>query len=117
MAKWTNFDPVNTDYSMTNTTEFPTSVANVNNNINAISVYPNPAIETATINFNLIEANQANVSVIDMTGKTVATVFNGNLAAGAHQFEINVANLATGCYFVQVQTTAGSKTIKLAVTK
>ena len=117
MAVWTNFDPVNTDYSMTNTTQFPTSVANVNNNINAISVYPNPAIETATINFNLIEANQASVSVIDMTGKTVATIFNGNLTAGAHQFEINVANLATGCYFVKVQTEAGAKTIKLAVTK
>jgi len=117
MAKWTNFDPVNTDYSMTNTTEFPTTVANVNNNINAINVYPNPAIETATINFNLIEANQASVSVIDMTGKTVATIFNGNLMAGAHQFEINVADLATGCYFVKVQTEAGAKTIKLAVTK
>ena len=117
MAGWTNFDPVNTDYSMTNTTEFPTTVANVNNNINAISVYPNPAIETATINFNLIEANQANVTVIDMTGKTVATIFNGNLTAGTHQFETNIADLATGCYFVKVQTEAGAKTIKLAVTK
>ena len=117
MAKWTNYDPVNTDYSMTNTTQFPTTVANVNNNINSINVYPNPAIETATINFNLIEANQANVTVIDMTGKTVATIFNGNLTAGAHQFEVNVADLATGCYFVKVQTEAGAKTIKLAVTK
>jgi hypothetical protein len=117
MAKWTNFDPVNTDYSMTNTTEFPTSVANLNNNINAIAVYPNPAIENATINFTMIEASNATVSLIDMTGKTVAAIFNGNLTAGNHQFEINVANLAMGCYFVQVQTSAGSKTIKLSVTK
>ncbi|MGB0917861.1 MAG: T9SS type A sorting domain-containing protein, partial [Flavobacteriales bacterium] len=59
------------------------------------SVYPNPAVNTLTI------ANSgtaiANITLINVTGKTVKTV-------AANTTTIDVSNLTSGVYFLQVQT-------------
>jgi Leucine-rich repeat (LRR) protein len=106
----------NVNYSTTNWTSIDVGVS-FSTNCGAVgikgevenrglSIYPNPAVNNLRIdNENLIITN---VSIIDITGKTLNTI-NGNVST------INVSNLTTGIYFLQVQTENGlmnSKFIK-----
>ena len=80
------------------------SVAEQNN---AIGLYPNPASEQVSF----VLENDAQVSVFDMTGRMVNEV---NLTAGEAQ--LNVSELQSGVYFVNIRyangTTAVSKFVK-----
>lgn len=58
-----------------------------------ISVFPNPANDV----LNVANAENANITIVDMIGNVVATVDN----ASSNQ-SINISNLANGTYFVRV---------------
>jgi hypothetical protein len=77
------------------------------NNIQSVSLYPNPAREQ--VSFNL--ENDAQVSVFDMMGRKVIEM---NAVAGEAQ--LNVSQLENGVYFINVRyangTTAVSKFVK-----
>ncbi len=61
--------------------------------------YPNPAVGSTTINYELATASENVVlSVYDMTGKLVKTVDQGNQAAGAYSINMGVNELAAGDY-------------------
>ena len=79
----------------------------VDNKLQAISLYPNPAREQ--VSFNL-ESN-AQVSIFDMTGRKVSET---NVVAGQTQLDVN--ELVNGVYFVNFRfadgTTAVSKFVK-----
>jgi hypothetical protein len=44
-----------------------------------------------------------NVSLLDMLGREVANIANGNLPAGEQQFIVNRNGLARGIYMIRVQ--------------
>lgn len=90
---------------------------NTTNAINNVSLYPNPARNVATINFNLAKETFVNANVYDMTGKTVATLYNGQMNSGANTFTVNVSELPAGIYFTTISSNEGSKTVKLVVVK
>ena len=77
------------------------------NNIQSVSLYPNPAREQ--VSFNL--ESDAQVSVFDMTGRKVSEM---NATAGEAQLDVN--ELVNGVYFINVRyangTTAVSKFVK-----
>jgi hypothetical protein len=67
---------------------------NVENTIvSNIAVFPNPANDV----LNVANAENANITIVDMIGNVVATVDN----ASANQ-SINISTLANGTYFVRV---------------
>ncbi len=74
------------------------------NAIGQISLYPNPANNI----INISNADNQNITIINMVGETVATIEN----ASANQ-TIDVSNLSEGTYFVKVD----SQTIKMNVIK
>ncbi len=65
--------------------------------------FPNPAVDNARVSFNLENAEQVVVNVYDVTGKVVISENQGTLTAGAHNINLNVANLPTGVYNISVQ--------------
>ena len=77
------------------------------NNIQSVSLYPNPAREQ--VSFNL--ESDAQVSVFDVMGRKVSEM---NVAAGSAQ--LNVSEFESGVYFINVRyvngTTAVSKFVK-----
>lgn len=76
-----------------------------NSNQNNIVVYPNPTTSQLTID---TDDKIENVSILDVTGKTIKTVV-------LKSNTIDVSNLVNGLYFLQVQTKEGmfnSKFIK-----
>ncbi|HRN95025.1 MAG: T9SS type A sorting domain-containing protein [Chitinophagales bacterium] len=56
----------------------------------SMNVQPNPFVSKATINFNLDKDAKVELSVMDLSGKTVATLQNGKLEKGNHEFIFDV---------------------------
>ena len=64
--------------------------------------HPNPFNPETTITFGIPEAGQVKLTVYNIMGQKVATVFDGNLNAGQHQMVWNAAEMSTGIYFYQL---------------
>jgi hypothetical protein len=93
-----------------------TGVENVINN-GTVKLYPNPAKENAALECTLAKNGTVVVNVLDATGRTVATVANGNMTAGAQHVNIPTAALAAGVYSISIQTEEGTLTQRLSVVK
>ncbi|MBE2228878.1 MAG: T9SS type A sorting domain-containing protein [Ignavibacteria bacterium] len=70
--------------------------------------YPNPFNPTTQIKYDIAKASYVAIKVFDVLGNEVATVFNGNLAAGKYSADFNASNLSTGIYFYSL-TADGQK--------
>ncbi len=79
------------------------------------AIYPNPAHAITVLPVQTNAAVQAQVSVVDILGKTVEVVFDGQLPAGESSLFIQAANYLPGTYFVNLKTEFGIKTQKLVV--
>lgn len=93
----------------------PASINEVENNI-GMNVFPNPAVDNATVSFELNGEASVNVTVTDLAGKVVYTNNLGNVA-GAQNVEINTASMANGVYMVNVEANGAVSTQKLVVRK
>jgi hypothetical protein len=82
-------------------TETPASVSSV-------EVYPNPANISANVKIKLASAQEVIVSVYNTTGQLVSSQMK-NLAAGISMVTLDVANLPSGIYFINV--TEGTTTV------
>jgi hypothetical protein len=92
-ADWLYIDNINITANST------TGISS-NNALSSISVYPNPAHNSISI--NTLE-NTSSVSVTDIIGQTVVAEQKVN---GAQQVQtIDIANLANGVYFIKVNST------------
>lgn len=66
------------------------------------SVYPNPFNPTTTVNFGLDITTDVNLAVYDLSGRTMTTLINGQVAAGLHSATINAQNWPSGVYVVRL---------------
>lgn len=71
------------------------------------TLYPNPATETVTLGFRLVEASDVTIRVFDISGKTVKQIYLGQQDRGEHQFSLPVNDLADGSYYYSFN--AGNK--------
>ena len=85
--------------------------------ISNISVYPLPAKQTANIEINVKESAKYTIDVLDLTGRVVANVINETLTAGNHVKEVNVSTFTNGVYFIRVNAGAETAVKRLIVTK
>lgn len=95
----------------------PTSSVDAITEVNGFEVFPSVVRETATVKVDLAEAIQnAQLNIFDLSGKRVATVFNGNLNAGTRTFEINRSTFsASGMYFLNLESNGKVMTQKVIV--
>lgn len=82
-----------------------------------LTVFPNPAVDNATVTMNLMNATDASINVVDGLGRTVAVVSSGKLNAGNHSFNIDTRSLASGVYNVVMTAEGGTFTQRLTVAK
>ena len=84
----------------------------------SLTAYPNPFDYSTTISFSLENQEQASISVLDASGKVVHTYNRTGSESGSQQFiELDAHQLSPGIYFIQLNTSADSKTIRLVKTK
>ena len=77
--------------------------------------YPNPSNNAVTIGLTLEQARDVSIEVFDVTGRRVAVLYEGTLAAGAdHRFVFGGGDLPGGIYLIRA--TAGEASIERRVT-
>ncbi|MEX0778947.1 MAG: MXAN_6640 family putative metalloprotease [Balneolales bacterium] len=79
--------------------------------------YPNPFNPSTNITFSLPEAQHANLTIYDITGREVAPLADGTYSAGSHSFTFNSGHLSSGIYIYRLQTPGGIKTKKMMLLK
>lgn len=79
------------------------------------NIYPNPASAITVIPLQLAEAGYARVELLDMTGRVISTLHEGQLPAGEKNVFLNAATLSSGAYLVNVTFEGATYTQKLMV--
>lgn len=79
------------------------------------AIYPNPASAMTVIPVRSKTRQEAVLSVSDVWGKTIETVFSGQIPAGESKHFLDADRFTPGAYFVKLQTNTGVLTQKLIV--
>lgn len=87
----------------------------VDNGDNYMNIYPNPAIDRATIDLGIVNSGKAVIKIYDVTGKMVLCENLGYLNEGMHQYTINCSKFNRGIYLVNINIGKESATSKLIV--
>ena len=66
-----------------------------------LTIYPNPASEKATIEFNVLNHGEATIHITDLIGKNVSTQ-KIRVTKGLNNAFINVSTLPSGTYIIKV---------------
>lgn len=82
-----------------------------------LKCYPNPAQTFATVEFELAEATNMRIVVMNARGQLVDVLADGNFTEGTLKFPWNTNALESGLYFVQAQMATKAVTEKVFVVK
>ncbi|PJJ54497.1 T9SS type A sorting domain-containing protein [Hymenobacter chitinivorans] len=110
---WTNFNPQNTCYNLPGQT---LATKSASDQVQSLSVAPNPSAGAALLSFELKRADVATIRVTDALGRNVALIEAGRLAAGPQQVALP-ASLRNGVYVATVSTSETSQTTRFVVAK
>ncbi len=83
---------------------------NANNNA-VLNLFPNPATESINIQLTNRIPENAFVNIFDQLGRLVAQQ-NTALVDGFNQIELYVTDLASGIYFIEIQTTSNKQQLR-----
>ena len=87
------------------------------NETNLPVAYPNPLSNSTTISFSLSRSEKVSLKVFDIKGRLISTLSNKIFEAGDHKLSWNAYGITEGIYFLQFQSTATLKVLKLIVLK
>lgn len=79
--------------------------------------YPNPFNPSTSISFGLPQRSNVNISVYDLLGRKVTTVFSGSKPEGFHTIQFDASNLSSGIYIYQLRTNSGIISKKMTLLK
>jgi hypothetical protein len=82
----------------------------------SVSVFPNPAYESTTVQFQLERPQRFVLDVFDLLGRRVVQQELGELEAGEHEVTLRLRNLSHGRYIVRLTGDSGARaTVRLTV--
>jgi len=83
-----------------------------------LEVWPNPGSEITQVKFNLPKSDRVQLSIYDVNGKLVKTIFEGEASKDVpYQFEVDLRNLADGTYACRLNSNTQYQTKMLVVAK
>ncbi|MGE3802510.1 MAG: S8 family serine peptidase [Candidatus Kapaibacterium sp.] len=81
------------------------------------SIYPNPAIGSATLQFTVAEGNlPARIVLLDASGRSVEER-NVTTVVGRNELRFDLRGVSTGIYFVSIEVNGERRTVPLSVVK
>jgi hypothetical protein len=78
------------------------SGVNDNSALTRLSLYPNPASHNLNLGFDLKNAGKVRISLIDIIGKEVAILREGNFSNGGYEEMFHLPSLNNGIYFISI---------------
>lgn len=109
--------PSQDDYLWVDNLAFSGSVTGINNlenNISAISTFPNPATEFINVELNVKKSTVLLIQLIDLTGKIVKEI-NASEIQGVFKTAILTNELNKGIYFLKVSSKESSEVKKIVI--
>ena len=79
--------------------------------------YPNPFNAATAISYSLAQSGPVTISVYNLLGQRVATIFEGDQQAGQHTITWDAAGFPSGVYFARLQAGEYSESIKMVLLK
>jgi hypothetical protein len=76
-------------------------IVEINNDIESLNIYPNPASDQITIEFDLAETKNTSMEIKNVLGQTIKKD-NSDFFVGTNNIKIDVSKLPKGLYFVQL---------------
>jgi hypothetical protein len=92
-----------------------TGIEENTSNTNSINIMPNPADDQTTIAIRVTEAGQVRMTLLDLAGREVMELMNGNISAGNHKLLLNTDLLSNGMYLVSLNINGKVQQQKLVV--
>lgn len=117
---WTgsNLDPVQFYYlkgAGFDLEEFVVGVDEEESPLLGLMLYPNPAANNARLTFGVEDVLDAQIRVIDALGRVQMVIPNRSLATGQHNYDLDVSDLASGIYSVEIIADQTSTVLSLNV--
>ncbi|HEY8397124.1 MAG TPA: T9SS type A sorting domain-containing protein, partial [Flavihumibacter sp.] len=95
----------------------PTPVRDIEtSDIFRLRMSPNPVTGESLVRYELPEAGKVQISMMDLNGRQIASLYIGNRGKGEHQARFDpaiISNLRKGVYLLQLQVNDKRKIIKL----
>lgn len=85
----------------------------VASDFNFFGAYPNPFNRRATLSFDLALPGQASVTVFDLNGRQLKTLWDGPLGVGNHRLDWSAEGFSAGEYLVRFALPGDSRTARL----
>jgi uncharacterized protein (DUF362 family) len=79
--------------------------------------YPNPFNPTTMITYQLSKTSYVRLTVYDITGREVTTLFNGEKPAGSYSIPWNASNISSGVYYYKLTAGNFSQVKKMVLVK
>lgn len=79
-----------------------------------VLVYPNPVVETTTLQYELTKSSKVSIEILSIDGKSIEQIINNTmLDSGSHKIEVNLSNLASGTYLLKLTANTNITTVRL----
>ena len=87
-------------------------------NFSLVSVYPNPAIDRATIKYTLNSSTYVTMNIYDISGRLILTIHNNEYKGiGEHQYDLNASKLAQGTYLCTLMAGSHTETVNIVISR
>jgi hypothetical protein len=81
------------------------------------TVAPDPLVGAASIEYGIPRAGRVRVTLCDVAGRKLATLFDGERPPGTHTVRLDASALRAGIYFCTLSTPDGRVTRRFAVVR
>ncbi len=83
----------------------------------SISSFPNPCNAQIAINVEIRREGETEITLRDILGREVKTIYHGKMNAGQQRLSVNVSDLSSGVYFLLLNNSNQIKTNKIVILK
>ena len=87
----------------------------VDNHINNLFVYPNPAHEVLNIDFEIPNSGKCELAIYSVKGKLVRNLFNGLAIEGKKHFSFSTEGIKSGIYLCRIISGNSKKIVKVII--
>ena len=85
--------------------------------VQILSNYPNPFRGSTRLTLDVPNTQHVNLEVFDLLGRRVRHVFEGDLSAGRHEFDVPATGWAPGVYFARLTTPDGTESHRMVAAR
>jgi hypothetical protein len=78
-----------------------------------ITVYPNPTGDIINISFDAAETDNIVISLFDITGRQIKTVYQGQVTIGIFEYQVDMSAYRNGIYLLTIESAKGKSMQKI----